>query len=185
MKVKVTQSCPTLCNPMDYTVCRILQARILEWGAFPSSRGSSNPGIKPRSPALQADSLPADPPGKPKNTGVGSLSLLQGIFSTQEPGPPAQPHCLTLNHAPVCSPSLPPCFRKTQNMYPKLHSHRRGDQGLTAGTPRLPGEGGTRRWLRHLQARPLPPPRASAVPRAHLHYGWVEDHSPEGGRRQV
>ena len=43
-----------------------------------------NPGIKPRSPALQADSLPSEPPGKPKNTGVGSLSLLQGIFLTQE-----------------------------------------------------------------------------------------------------
>ena len=44
----------------------------------------SNPGIKPRSPTLQADSLPTEPPGKPKNTGVGSLSLLQGIFLTQE-----------------------------------------------------------------------------------------------------
>ena len=37
-----------------------------------------------RSPALQVDSLPAKPPGKPKNTGVGSLALLQGIFPTQE-----------------------------------------------------------------------------------------------------
>ena len=36
------------------------QARILEWVAFPFSRGSSNPGIKPRSPALQVDSLPAE-----------------------------------------------------------------------------------------------------------------------------
>ena len=43
-----------------------------------------SPGIKPRSLALQVDSLPAEPPGKPKNTGVGSLSLLQGIFPTQE-----------------------------------------------------------------------------------------------------
>ena len=43
-----------------------------------------NPGIKPRSPSLQADSLPAEPQGKPKNTGVGSLSLLQWIFLTQE-----------------------------------------------------------------------------------------------------
>ena len=43
-----------------------------------------NPGIETRSPALQADSLPAEPPGKPKNTGVGSLSLLQQIFPTQE-----------------------------------------------------------------------------------------------------
>ena len=33
---------------------------------------------------MQADSLPAEPPGKPKNTGVGSLFLLQGIFPTQE-----------------------------------------------------------------------------------------------------
>ena len=41
--VKVTQSCPTLCDPMDYTVHGILQARILQWGAFPSSRGSSQP----------------------------------------------------------------------------------------------------------------------------------------------
>ena len=42
-KVKVTQSCPTLCRPMDYTVHGILQARILEWVAFPFSRGSSQP----------------------------------------------------------------------------------------------------------------------------------------------
>ena len=41
----------------------ILQARILEWVAFLFSRGLPNPGIKPRSPTLQADSLPAEPPG--------------------------------------------------------------------------------------------------------------------------
>ena len=39
MKVKVAQSCPTFCNPMDYTVHGILPARILEWVAFPFSRG--------------------------------------------------------------------------------------------------------------------------------------------------
>ena len=43
LKVKVTQSCPTLCNPMDYTVHGILQVRILEWAAIPYSRGSSQP----------------------------------------------------------------------------------------------------------------------------------------------
>ena len=43
-----------------------------------------NPGIEPRSPIWQADSLPAEPPGKPMNTGVGSLSLLQQILPTQE-----------------------------------------------------------------------------------------------------
>ena len=42
-KVKVTQSYPTLCDPMDYTVQGILQARILEWVAFAFSRGSSQP----------------------------------------------------------------------------------------------------------------------------------------------
>ena len=41
--MKVTQSCLTLCDPMDYTVHGILQARILEWVAFPFSRGSSQP----------------------------------------------------------------------------------------------------------------------------------------------
>ena len=43
VKVKVAQSCPTLCDPMDYTVLGILQARILEWVAFSFSRGSSQP----------------------------------------------------------------------------------------------------------------------------------------------
>ena len=51
---------------------------------FPSPGDLPNPGIEPGSPALQADSLLAEPPGKPKNTGVGSLSLLQRIFLTQE-----------------------------------------------------------------------------------------------------
>ena len=79
----VTQSCPTLCDPMDhqpFLSMGILQARILEWVAMPSFRGSS----QPRSPTLQVDSLPSEPPGKPKNTGAGSLSLLQGILPTQE-----------------------------------------------------------------------------------------------------
>ena len=61
VKVKVVQSCLTLCDPMDYTVYGILQARILEWVAFPFFRGSAQPVIEPRSPALQADSLPAEP----------------------------------------------------------------------------------------------------------------------------
>ena len=51
---------------------------------FPSPGDIPNPGIEPRSPVLQADPLPAEPPGKPKHAGVGSLSLLQWIFLTQE-----------------------------------------------------------------------------------------------------
>ena len=92
LKVKVAQSFLTLCTLMDCTVCGILQARVLEWVAFPFSRGSSQPGIQSRSPALQVDSLPAEPPGKPKNTGAGSLSLLQRIFPIQGLNP-GLPHC--------------------------------------------------------------------------------------------
>ena len=64
VKVKVTQSCLTLCNPMDYTDHGILQARILEY-SVPFSRDHPNPRIKPRSPTLQVDSLPAELPRKP------------------------------------------------------------------------------------------------------------------------
>ena len=68
MKVLVTQSCVTLCDPMDYSlpgssVHGILQARILQWVAILFSRGSSRLGIKPTSPALQADSSPSEPGG--------------------------------------------------------------------------------------------------------------------------
>ena len=56
------------------------------WSGYlvPSLGDLPNLGIKPESPALQVDSLPAESPGKPKNTGVGSLSLLQGNFLIQE-----------------------------------------------------------------------------------------------------
>ena len=89
--VKVTQSCPTLCVPIYYILHGVFQARILEWVAFPFFKGSSqlrdqtqvsriaggfftiwatspadlpDPGVEPGSPALQADSLPAELPGK-------------------------------------------------------------------------------------------------------------------------
>ena len=52
------------CSPPGSFVPGILQARILEWVAVPSSRGSPQPRTEPRSPVLQADSLPAEPPGK-------------------------------------------------------------------------------------------------------------------------
>ena len=50
-------------QPLDYTVHGVLQARILEWVSFPFSRRSSQPRIEPRSPTLQANSLPAEPQG--------------------------------------------------------------------------------------------------------------------------
>ena len=65
MKVKVAHWCPTLCNPMDYTVHGILQARILEWVAFPFSRGSSQPRERTQVSHIAGDSFPAKPQGKP------------------------------------------------------------------------------------------------------------------------
>ena len=62
---------------------------------FPSPGDLPNPGIKPMSPALQVDSLLADPPGKPKNTGVGIPSLGELPNPGSEPGSPAlQVDCL-------------------------------------------------------------------------------------------
>ena len=71
VKMKVVQSCLTLCDPMDcsppgFSVHGIPLARILEWVAIPFSRGLPNLEIDPWSPALQADSLPSDPPEKPE-----------------------------------------------------------------------------------------------------------------------
>ena len=56
---------PMDCSPPGSSVHGILQARILEWFLFPSLGELPDPGIEPRSPTLQADSLPSEPPGKP------------------------------------------------------------------------------------------------------------------------
>ena len=127
-EVKVGQSHPALCDPMDYTVCGILQARILEWVAFSFSRASSQSkdwtqvscfsstaGLfltcwaireaqyliwmwsESESCSVMFDSLwPRglyslwNSPGQ--NTGVGRLSLLQGIFPTEGSNPDLS-HC--------------------------------------------------------------------------------------------
>ena len=66
----VTQSFPTLCDPMDYSppgssVYEILRQEYQSGFPFPSPGDLPDPGIEPGSPALQADSLPSEPPGKP------------------------------------------------------------------------------------------------------------------------
>ena len=65
VKLKVTQSCLTLCDAMVYIVHGILQARILKWVAVPFSRGSSELRDQTRVSLIAGDSLPAEPPGKP------------------------------------------------------------------------------------------------------------------------
>ena len=78
MQVKVTQPCATLCNPMDCSPPGQNTGVV----AMPSSRVLSDPGIEPRSPALQVDSLPSEPPGKgPK---------LPGRHIGQQPGLPSR-----------------------------------------------------------------------------------------------
>ena len=108
----VPQLCLTLCEPMDSnqpgsSVHGISQARILEGVAIPFSRGSSQLRDQTQSPALQADYLPSEPPGKPKNIGVVSLALLQGIFLTQESNHVLHCRCILyqLSYQPKTYPS--------------------------------------------------------------------------------
>ena len=88
VEVLVTQSCLTLCDPMycsppGSSVHEILQVRILEWIAFPFSRGSSQPKHWTQVSWI-AGGFFTEPWGKPKDTKLGSLFLLQQIVPTQE-----------------------------------------------------------------------------------------------------
>ena len=71
-------------SPPGSSVHVILQQEYWSGLPFPSPGDLPNPGIELRSPTLQVDSLPAEPQGKTKSTGVGSLFLLQWLFLTQE-----------------------------------------------------------------------------------------------------
>ena len=85
----VAQSCPTLCIPMDYSlpgssVHGILQARILERVAICPLGALPNLGIKSRSPALQADSVPSEPPRKPSGGKQQSAVIkMRNVYLTQ------------------------------------------------------------------------------------------------------
>jgi len=92
-EVKVVQSFPTLCDPMDYTVHGTVNAGILEWVAFPFSRGTFQLRDQTQVSCIAGRFFTSWTQQKTKNTGVGSLSLLQQIFLTQEflnPGSSAQ-----------------------------------------------------------------------------------------------
>ena len=90
VKVKASQSCPTLCDPMDYRrSVEFSRPEYWEGQPFPSPGDLPDPRMEPSSLVLQVVYLPAEPPGKSKNTGVGRLSFLQQIFPGIEPGSPA------------------------------------------------------------------------------------------------
>ena len=109
------------CSPPGSFVHGILQARIMEWVAIPFSRGTSRPRIKPRSPAMQADFLPSEPPGKPELTRSNSnflfdnytIIVLSVQFSHSVVSNSLQPH--ESQHA------RPPCPSPT----PGVHSDSR------------------------------------------------------------
>ena len=61
-EVKVAQSCPTLCNPIDYKSMEFSRPEYWSGLPFPSPVDLPNPGIEPRPPTLQADSLPTELP---------------------------------------------------------------------------------------------------------------------------
>ena len=82
-----SESCSVLSDsfwPMDSQSTEFSRPEYWSGYPFSSPRDLPNLGIEPRSPTLQVDSLPTEPQGKPKNAGVGSLSLLQWIFLTRE-----------------------------------------------------------------------------------------------------
>ena len=79
--MKVAQSCLTLCDPMGYQSMEFSRPEYWSGVPFSSPGDLPNPGIKPRSPALQVASLPAELPGKSKDTGVGSLAFCS-LFSS-------------------------------------------------------------------------------------------------------
>ena len=133
----------------------------------PPARDLPNPGTEPRSPTLQVDSLPAEPQGKPKNTGVGSLSLPQLIFLTQELNQSLL-HCSRILYQlsysvqfslSVMSDSVRPHrWQPTRILLPgilptpvflgfpcgsagKESACNAGDPGLIPGLRRFPGEG--------------------------------------------
>ena len=77
-------SCPTLCDPMEYTVHGNIQARILEWVAFPFSRGSSQPRDQTQISYIASGFFTSWATREDQEYWSGSLSLLWYIFLTQE-----------------------------------------------------------------------------------------------------
>ena len=135
---KVTQSCPTLCNPMDYTVHEIFQARLLEWVAVPFSRGSSQPRDQTQVSDIARGFFTSWPPGKPKNTGMGSypfssrsswprnqttVSFIADRFFTnwamREASMYTYTHTYTYMYAHICV-----CVFSVSQSYPTTVTHR-------------------------------------------------------------
>ena len=148
--MSVAQLCPTLCDLVDCSppgssVHGILQARILDWVAFPSPGDLPDPGIKPGSPTLQADSLLSESPGKPHRKWNSFLNYINSALVTilTVLSQHCDPTSAVLSHSLLsqlcCCPWLPPrpCSR---------HAHLLLEQQMVrlvvkgvGATARLPG----------------------------------------------
>ena len=130
---ELAQSCLTLCNPVDCSppgssVHGILQARMLEWVAISFSGDLPDPGIKPRSPALQADALTSEPPGNPPpelpcysrtflalHTQCCWLAALPlDLVAGQRPWPSCSTPRLPLTKLQTCWPSITGAWRRRE-----------------------------------------------------------------------
>ena len=143
--MKVSQSCPFV---TPWTVQSMEFSRPEYWSGQPfhSPGDLPNPGIGPRSPTLQADSLPVEPQGKPKNTGVGSLSILQGVFLTQELNRDL-PHCKRILYQlsyQCLRDSLLTLHRLIQSQPPE--SSLRTQLGISCGSATLGHVNGAVTW---------------------------------------
>ena len=136
----VAQSCPTFrTHGLQRTrlLCPWEFSRQEYWSGLPCPPPGDlpNPGIKDRSSALQVDSLPSEPPGKPMNTGVGSLSFLQGIFPTQELNQGFL--CCMRIHYQLSHQGNPPKKRLWLNINRLWYMHKLGHSAPLHGTKHL------------------------------------------------
>ena len=179
----VAQPGPTLSNPIDcslpgFSVHEILQARILEWIAIPF-RGSSRLRNRTQVSALQADSLPSEPPGKPKDSQL--RCQIQNPVK-QVSVAPTQP----LPKAPGCSMEVPSLRRIKAEIYwhlckacsppsttrkglqDTLHKGGHGDPGVCTSRRSPEGWGPEGEPGPQAQPRPSPCSRPTAAPQARL-----------------
>ena len=103
MQVQIIQSCPILCNPVDYTVHEILQATILEWIAFPFFGGSSHPRDWIQVSFMAGGCFTTEPPGKPLMSFLLFKEHCISPISFFPPSPPNVWKCISPFGLPLSS----------------------------------------------------------------------------------
>ena len=98
------------CSLPGSSIHGIFQARVREWVAISFSRESSQPRDQTQVSHIAGDSLPVEPPGKPKKTGVGRLSFLPAYLP--DPGIELGSHALQVDSLPAELPGMPKQFRE-------------------------------------------------------------------------